>query len=247
MKLRFVALSILFCSSIYAGGGKEPEPGPIPSHRKPAAGAKVYAPPGKWNIKSIADTKKLAGSTASEKDGVIIWDLKGGILDGKNQDGKCDQNEKNEPLFRAYAPIILKNGFVRNAKNGMYFSAKNSGVEKMTWLNICEDGIGTNKGAENLRIIDSEFINHSGNDKSIQLNEAKGAIIKGNLIYAGTTCMRVGASDVTAVSDVATVTNNRFVGCDTAIHASKITVKRSGNKFTNVNTEEKSANGAKFK
>jgi Pectate lyase len=242
-------LAILLSGASFAMSGESPagSSGSAPSHRKPKSGAVVYAPKGAWTIRDDSVVKLVKGSTITRTGGALVWDLKGAILDGKNQKGNCDQNENNEPLFRASTPLILKNGFIRNAKNAATFSKKDSGVERMTWLNICEDAVATNKGAENFRVIGSEFMNVKQLDKSIQLNEAKGALVKGNLVYGGATCMRIGASDVTSVSDTAHVSGNRFVGCRDAIHASKITVFESSNKFENVKEQRVTANGAKFK
>jgi len=244
----FTTFALLLTTICFAGGSKRPS-APVPSHRQPKSGAKVYKPSGQWDIKDTSDIPKDVG-TLSMKNGVIIWDLKGAILDGEKQKGKLDDNENNEPLFRARVPLVVKNGFARNVKNAMTFFAKDSGVEKMTFLSCGEDCLATAKGrsssvrAYGFRAIDSEFIGRPDSDKKLQANEAKDAVITGNLVYGGVTGMRIGDSDTTQVSDVAVVKNNRFVAVDTAIHASKITVQESGNKFESVNTPWKSANGA---
>jgi hypothetical protein len=248
MNLRISLCLFLAVNSAMAGGSKRPS-APVPSHRTPKSGAKVYKPAGQWDIKGISDIPKGVGSVAV-KSGVIVWDLQGAVLDGEKQKGKLDDNENNEPLFRARVPLVVKNGFARNVKNAMTFFAKDSGVEKMTFTDCGEDCIATAKGrsssarAYGFRVIDSEIIGRSSGDKSLQLNEAKDARVEGNTIYGGITCMRIGDSDTTQVSDVAIVKNNRYVACDTGNNASRITVHTSGNKFESVNTPWKASNGA---
>ncbi len=247
-KLALVTFLAIFVTTAYAGGSKKPS-APVPSHRQPKSGAKVHKPSNNWNIQDTSDIPKDVG-TLSMKNGVLIWDLQGAVLDGEKQKGKLDDNENNEPLFRARVPLIVKNGFARNVKNAMTFFAKDSGVEKMTFTDCGEDCIATAKGrsssvrAYGFRVTDSEIIGRSSGDKSLQLNEAKDSVVSGNTIYGGVTCMRIGDSDTTQVSDVATVKNNRFVGCDTALNASRISVIESSNKYEGVNTPWKASNGA---
>jgi hypothetical protein len=218
---------------------------PTPSHRKPAEGAKRYYARDGWDIRSEKDVPDVG--SVSKRDGVIVWDLKGAILDGSKQKGDGSQNENQEPLFRARIPLVVRNGFVQRNKNAASFYAKDSGVERVTFTDIGEDAVATSKGAYGFRVRDCEFLNDQGGDKSIQLNEARDARVEGNLVFSGRTCMRVGDSGTTAVSETATVKGNRFVGCDTGVHASKITVDESGNTFENVRLPTKAVEGAVFK
>ena len=216
-----------------------------PSYRKPKSNAKVYYCKNKFTIKSEKDIPDNIGKVSGSNP--LVWDLQGAILDGSKQSGDGGQGEKQEPLFRSYVSLVVKNGFVRNNKNAMMFYKKNSGINKITFTNIGEDAVGTSKGAYNFSVKNSEFINKGSGDKSIQLNEAKGAEIKGNLVYSGRTCVRIGDNHTTVVSDIVEISNNRFVSCDTALHASKITVYEDSNKFEGVRLKFKSAAGAKFK
>lgn len=212
-----------------------------PDHRRPVSNAKVYKPTGSWNIRSESDIKI---GKATRKNGIIIWDLQGGILDGSKQKGQCNQAENQEPIFRARISLLVRNGFIRNGKNAATFYAKNSGVDKVTWLNVCEDAVATSKGAYGFSITNSEFINHVKGDKTIQLNEAKNAIIRNNRIFSGRTCMRLGDSNISSTNDVARVENNEFIGCDTGLNAEKVTVIMKGNVFERVRLEWKASNGA---
>lgn len=221
----------------------------VPDHRKPSSNAKVHTPKNGWSIKRESDIPSGYGKV-STKSGVIIWDLEGAILDGKNQKGNCDQDEKQEPLFRAQVPFYLKNGFVRDAKNALTFYGPDSGVEKVTWLNICEDAVSTGGDkALNFTLKNNEFIGgDSKNDKAIQLNQAKGAVITGNTIYGVVTGMRLGDNETTQVSDVVKVGNNKFISVRTAYHPSRITVQEiSSSDYDGVSQEWHFANGAKKK
>lgn len=243
--MKHIALLLLATAACSTGGVPNVT---TPKHREPKSDAKRYLAKNGWDIKSKSDIPDIG--KVSESGGVIIWDLQGAILDGKNQKGKLDDNESNEPMFRARVPLIVKNGFATNVKNAMSFFAKDSGVERMTFTQCGEDCVGTAKGrlssvrAYGFIIRDSEFIGRLGADKLAQANEAKDARIEGNLFYSNITAIRIGDSDTTEVSDMAVVKGNRFLGNDTGINASRITVKESENKYESVNTPWKASNGA---
>lgn len=199
-----------------------------PAYRTPKSNASVYYAKNNWEIKDESDVAKardgLKGSKYYWSDSLkaYVWDLNGGILDGKNQSGDGGQSEKQEPLFRASCPLIIQNGFVRNNKNAAYIMDKNSGAIKITFTNIGEDAFGTtNNGAENGIVRDCEFINDKDGDKSLQLNEAKGWHIENNLFYGGITGVRVFESSATSSSDTAFCSNNKFIGVPTAFNVAK--------------------------
>lgn len=247
-----IAALLLLGSRVFAEGSKSPSAGTPPSYRKPASSASVYKVPNKFVLKTCSDVfnaaKKLKGSTASCSGSSGVWDLKGGILDGVNQKGDGSQNENQEKLASVRMKLTIRNGFVRNNKDALTFYESNSGVERLTFTNLGEDGVATSGNPTGFFVKDCEFINDASGDKSIQASSGKGARIVGNLIFAGTTGIRIGDSNITKVSDMAEVGNNRFVDLDTAYHPSKITVKElTKSKFENVRQEWKFANGAQKK
>jgi hypothetical protein len=148
--------------------GLAPPPGLV--HRKPASNAAVFYVKNGFSISSEKDlamaVKGLKGSVSYSKGGIYYWDLKGGILDGKNQKGDGGQNENQEPLARVRMPLVIRNGFIRNNKNALTFSKPNAGVEKLTWLNVGEDALATARGAYYFSVRDCEAINRSSGDKS---------------------------------------------------------------------------------
>jgi hypothetical protein len=219
-----------------------------PSHREPTKAAKVYKPAGEWVISDISDLKVLTSSinaTVSKQGDVCVVDMRGGIIDGSKQEGDGGQGERQTPLFRARVPLIVKNGFIKNNKNAATFYAPHSGVENLTWLNVGEDGVATAEGAKNFRVTGCEFLNSKDGDKSIQLNEADGAILERNMVYAGITGVRIGKIDYSEAKNKATCSNNTFIGVDTAFNVAKVqlTVIKS-NKYTNVRIPFKVTHGA---
>jgi hypothetical protein len=238
--LFFVFLTASFCLNAQ-----------VPSHRKPSSSAQVLYLLDGTTLRKCDDVrtlaKKLKNSIVSISGSLCIWDLKGGILDGKKQRGDGSQSENQEPLARIRTSLLIKNGFVRNNKNALTFYSPDSGVDRVTWLTVGEDAVATAAGAINFSLTNSEFINRRGGDKSVQLNEGKGAKIYDNLIYSGITCARVGESSVNKVGDLAEAGGNRFVGCDTAYHLSrvKLVIKRKDH-FDRVNKVIVNSNGSKY-
>lgn len=223
------------------------------TYRKPASGAAVLFAKNNFTLKSESDLKKavksLKGSTYSynKSKKVYTWDLKGGILDGKNQKGDGGQSENQEPLIRVQMSLVIKNGFIRNNKNALTFYKPRSGAERLTWLNVGEDAVATSRGAYDFTIRNCEAINSSKGDKSFQFNEALGLLAEDNLIVGGITGMRIGDSKTTEVSEIAYVRNNRFYNVDTAHNISKITVKElAPSQYNNVRLKWKYSNGAKL-
>lgn len=240
MKPFILSLIVLTsCSSIGGSHDGGDASAPMPDYRKPSDGAKRYMAKNGWDIRDEGDLPKIG--KVSKSGGVIVWDLQGAILDGKNQKGNGDQDESQEPLFRAHTSLVVKNGFVQNNKNSMAFFKGKSGIEKLTFTNIGEDAIVVQPGAEGLTIKNCEFLNtRDTGDKSIQLNSAKGVVVEGTTIYRGITCI----AGKGAKGDTLTLKNNKFVGCDTGMNATRITVKMVGNTFEKVRLEFKGQDGA---
>jgi hypothetical protein len=222
--LLLLLLPFFFVSCVSLGRPTLPEK---PKHREPAKGSKTYKPVGEWEVRNLNDLKPAVaqGATATMKDGVITLDLKGNKIDGSKQKGDGGQSEDQTPMLRARVPLIVKGGFVENNKNALVFYAPNSGVVQMTWLNIGEDAVATHDGAKNFLVDGCEFLNSGNGDKSIQLNEADGAIVRNNLIYGGITGARIGKIDYSAKTDVAECANNTFIGTDTAWGVGKIKLR----------------------
>lgn len=240
----------LLCLGVVSCVSTRPNIPPKISHREPTATAKIFKPKGEWKINSLDDLNLLCnktGATVIRKDNTYVVDLKGAVLDGSLQKGNEDQSEDQTPLFRAYIPLYVKNGFVKHNKNAAIFYKPNSGVEGLTWLTVGEDAVATYDGATNFIIKNCEFINNKNGDKTIQLNEAKGAKIENNIIYAGTTGARVGEINMSESSNKAYCSNNTFVGVDTAFNVGKVKLEViEKNKYKSVRLPFKVTAGAKI-
>jgi hypothetical protein len=246
--MRFLAalFSVLIIASCSSGPPKVSEP----SYRKPSSGAKRIYLSNNTNLNSTNDLKSLSAKISGSKVyyssnyKVDILDLGGAILDGSKQKGDGSQNENQEPLFRATHSFILQNGFVQNNKNAAYFYAPNSGVINMTFTKFGEDAVACGKNGTNFLVQNSQFINKRSGDKSIQLNQPKGAKINNNLIFSGITGVRLS---FVSSSDSASSSNNKFIGCDTAFNLSKGTLTSKGDSFEKVRLKYKTDNGASVK
>lgn len=224
-----------------------------PDHRTPKSNAEQLFLRDNTTINTESKlrdlARKLKGSTVKKESNRWVWDLNGGVLRGDKQSGDGGQSEDQEPLMRVKIPLLIKDGFVKNNKDAITFYGPDSGIDRITFLDVGEDAVATSRGAYRVTVKDSEFINNRKGDKSIQLNEAKDALIDGNLIYSGRTGARIGDSDTTSVKELAKARNNHFIGVDTAYHASKITVdvNEGSDKYEKVRQKFKTSNGAKIK
>jgi len=239
-----IPLMLISCAS------RPPIPS-VPSHRTPEPTARVYKPTGEWVIKDVTDLnvlKNKLGATVYKQGPSYIVNMNGGIIDGIKQPGTGNQDENQTPLLRAKIPLIIKNGFIKNNKDAATFYAADSGVENITWLTVGEDGVSTAEGAKNFRVINCEFINNKKGDKSIQLNEADGARVERNMVYAGITGARIGKIDYSSTRDKAICSDNTFIGVDTAFNIAKVqlTVERN-NSYRNVRIPYKVTKGASVK
>lgn len=242
---------VFFIPILFVSCATRPPIPPTPSHRTPKSSAKVYKPTKEWVIKEVSDLdvlKNKIGATIYKQGPSYVVNMNGGVIDGSKQPGAGNQDENQAPLLRAKIPLIIKNGFIINNKDAATFYEPNSGVENLTWLTVGEDGVSTAEGAKNFRVINCEFINNRKGDKSIQLNEADGARIERNMIYAGITGVRIGKIAYSETANKAICSNNTFIGVDTAFNIAKVqlTVERP-NTYKNVRIPFKITNGSSVK
>lgn len=249
MKTNLLSLAVLPVILVSCIGTSQPLP-PKPQFREPVAAqkSKIYRPKGEWTIRSEDDVRQLEklGAKISKKGGTLYVNLNGITLDGKNQRGDGGQGERQTPLFRAYTPLVIENGFIRNNKNAATFYKPNSAMKKVTYDDIGEDAVATADGAKNFLLQDCEFSGAA--DKSIQLNEASGAKVIGNTVHGGITGARLGKYDYSSKNDKAECSRNTFIGVDTAWNVGEIQLTvTSKNKYQGVKTPFKATKGAKIK
>lgn len=239
--LVFLAVSLVFTGCVSTGRPSLPEK---PSFRVPTKRV-VVKPKTDWTIRGQEDLKILIdkGATVKRVGKVLVVDLKGLTIDGSNQKGSGNQDENQSPLARVRTPVMFKNGFIHNNKNALTFYAPDCGVDNITWTKIGEDAIATADGAKNATINNCEFINDGDGDKSIQLNEADGAVVTNNLVYGGITGARIGKYAYSQRNDLAKAGGNTFIGQDTAWNVGEVrlmitkknTYRSVGNKFVGTN------------
>jgi hypothetical protein len=243
--LFLVASLVVSCSTI------DPKPNiPTPEHRQPQSNAATLFLKNNTYINNESQLAQLRNQLSGSKyyfdsaKNNFVWDLNGGILDGKNQKGDGGQSEDQEPLFRCNISLVVKNGFVRNNKDAMMFNVANSGIVNMTWLTVGEDAVSTHRTTTHFVVENCEFINHSKGDKTIQLNNGANARLSNNLIFSGRTGVRLFSS-INSTKDTAIAKNNRFVGCDTGYNIEYGTLTSENDSFEEVRLPFKLVHGAK--
>lgn len=223
----------------------------VPEHRKPASSASVVylrdntTINNESNLAQLRDRLKGSRYFYSTSDNRFVWDLNGGILDGRHQMGDGGQSEDQEPLFRCNIPLLVRNGFIRNNKDAMMFNVPNCGVQNLTWLTVGEDAISTHRNARNFTVRNCEFINHRKGDKSIQLNNGEGAHLENNMVFSGRTAVRLFSS-INSLNSKATSKNNMFIGNDTAWNIEYGTLTSENDKYKKVRLPVKLVNGARI-
>ena len=219
---------------------------PVPDHRLPPQGVvTTFLPPG-YTIRGRTDAKDT-GCKVYSRDGRIVvdgeWER---VLDCRKQQGDGGQGEHQDPVARCLVPVHFRRLWVRNNKNALLLW-DDSIVEDCIWLTVGEDAVANPKQCEDARIVGCTFLNSTRGDKTIQLNGARGAVVKGNTIYLGRTGIRVGESSYSKPDrDRAVVEGNTFIGVDSCIHPSSCTVEWNGNKTVSCRKETKPANGARL-
>ena len=218
------------------------------SFREAPKGGKVYKPAKEWEIRSEKDLEPLVklGAKVTKAGGVVKVNLNGITIDGTKQKGDGGQSERQTPLFRARIPLMVENGFFNNNKNAATFYKPNSGAKNITLGRIGEDGLATSDGATNFLVQNCEFSGAA--DKSLQLNEARGAKIISNTFHGGITGVRVGKYDFSSKNDKATCSKNKFINVDKAWNVGEVTLEVTGkNSYQNVRLPFKVTKGAKIK
>jgi hypothetical protein len=144
--------------------------------------------------------------------------------------GACNQREGQPPIFRLRAGARLRDLYILNAPDGVHIDGGGVTVDNVRFLNVCEDAVTVNRGAD-VTIINSVF--RGCMDKGIQINGGSRIAVRNNTFFACYHPLRVvpGVGGV-AVSDnvffqaawgiksdspAITVQRNRFVHCEGGI------------------------------
>ena len=167
-------------------------------------------------------------------------DLRGGRLSGKAlKHPRNRQDERSVGLRIRIKGFTLKNGYVEDIPGGVIVMAPQVTLQNLTFNKGGEDFVSNEKDrAEGFRVLGCRFYNRGEGDKSIQANDGRGLVIRGNFIYGGTTAIRIQKKDAKKQGGTAIVESNVFEGMDTAINAAgKVTVLLGDNQLRQVATE----------
>ncbi len=234
-KLLMVILACGLCSCASSGPGKGVE-APKTEHKysvKPT-GTPV------WD--KMEDISSLFGNKAKITGKTV--DMQGGRIDGSSLKRYSNsQDERNTPIKTRIPDLTIKNGYFYNIPGGVVTYAENTTFENITLTKIGEDGISNAKDiSAGTQIIDCKFYNTEKGDKSLQLNDAREAIVKGNLIAGGITGIRLQESSAKKQGGKPRVEGNTFKNVDTGINAAgKTTVYLKNNKFEGVRENYKTS------
>lgn len=183
--------------------------------------------------RSMADVKKTLGSRAKYSGNTV--DLQGNAISGKKIKRGGSQDEDSIPLRVYYDGFTLKNGIIRDIPGGIVVRAKDTTYDKLTFIEIGEDALSNNTdAAPGVTVNNCKFYNDGG-DKSLQLNDARDAVITNSFFTGGQTAIRLQESSGKARGVKATLTKNEFKNVPTAVNVSgHTTVTASGNTYENV-------------
>lgn len=184
------------------------------------------------------------------KEGVRVFpssktiNLNGVIIDGSKLPRKANkQDEKAARLRIDLDGWKIQNAVYDDIPGGCYVVSQFTEFEKSYFVEIGEDAISTPVSATQsthlcgIRIIDCNFYNRSekdGGDKSIQLNNAHQAVIRGCFFTGGVTSIRVQDSRDKQIS-YCSIHGNVFSDVPTAVNADGVlTLTMHSNVMRNV-------------
>ena len=225
--LLFLPFLMVSCST--SGGG--PSQG-----KKPPVfeGPKTIYLSGTPVWKTMADVRKSLGSAVTISGTKV--NLNGNRLSGKKiKHPKDKDDEKSIPLRIYIDGFQLTDGIIDDIPGGIVITAKNTKWKNLTFTTRGEDYISTIKDkAPGITIENCKFYN-GGGDKSIQLNDANGALIKKSYVTGGITAARIQESSSKNKSVKARVESTTFDSVPTALNVDGYTtLELKGNTYKNV-------------
>lgn len=226
--LMLMAVGLCACSSTGGPGKGVEEPKANPAYS--------VKPTGNPDWDSMEDVKKLFGAKAKITGKTV--DLQKGRIDGSKLKRSSNSQDENNTAIKTRIPgLVLKNGYIYNVPGGIITYAEDTTFEDLIFTKIGEDAVSNQKDiSSGTKVINCEFYNTSKGDKSIQLNDAREAIVKGNLVAGGITGLRLQESSAKKQNGKPRVENNTFKNVDTGLNvAGKTTVYLKNNKFEGVN------------
>lgn len=219
----------------------------LPTAPKPNdAAVRIYLRADQLVWKTMEDVHRAVGDKATVTGKTV--NLKGAVLSGKKLPHPSDSQDENAAALVILIPgFTLRNGWVDDFPGGNVVKVPFCNFEQLKYINIGEDALSTvGEGAHSIQIDRCEFWNDAGGDKSIQLNQAKGATVSNTRIVGGITGIRVQKDSYNTKDAVAILRQMTFEGCETGINAAgKATVKLQSATFKSVKKKWVLNNGAK--
>lgn len=170
------------------------------------------------------------------------------MISGKNlKHPKNRQDENSEGISISMEGLTLTNGWVDDVPGGIVVRTANCTFQKLKFLRIGKDALSTSgEAATGIRITGCEFWNDHEGDKSIQLNQAAGAILTDVLVVGGETGIRLQKTSYHTENAVCRLQHCTFQGCATGFNASGgVTVKTNLLTFRDTGKKWVTSNGAK--
>lgn len=176
-----------------------------------------FGPPGPPAPKSGGGTRHVPSTIVVDSDYVDRYG-RGHVLDFGGDTfvwtgpGTCDQTEGQDPIMIVTAPgVTLRNFKVRGAPDGIHLAAKKIWLEDVHFLNVCEDAITMQRGAEGCTVKRCSF--EGGEDKVAMVSYGRNHAFRGNRFTGAKTAVKVwkGAA--------AEFDGNWFQGCTYGVRA----------------------------
>lgn len=175
-------------------------------------------------------------------------DLRGMCISGANILRSRHRDDEKAPGIKIKnIPLHLTNGWITDIPGGLMVYSPHCRFSELKFLNSGEDFLSTvGENAIGIRISRCDFWNDKDGDKSIQLNQAKEAVLNDVKIVGGITGIRV-QKDSYKTSDVMPYMKRmKFIGCQTGLNvAGGATVRMSESSFQNVGEKWVTGKGAR--
>jgi len=163
-------------------------------------------------------------------------DLGGAVLLGSaitHPENRQDENSRGIEI--SIPGFVMVRGWVDDVPGGIEVQAPDCRFSGLTWIRIGEDAISTTRTeATGLKLTNCDFWNQGG-DKTIQLNQALGAVLTDLGINYGITALRVQKAKWKTPHVIVLANNIRFAGMECGINIDGgATVRLGSPQFKNV-------------
>ena len=221
-------LAALLALTLGACASSGPSAGVSPPKLDPPATIYLEGDAPTWS--SLADVRKAIGSKGKLSGSTL--DLQGCAISGvRLKHPKNSQDEKSTPLRIKIPGFEIRNGTITDIPGGIVNSADGPAFRKLTFVRVGEDALSNTKDqCEEMEVSDCRFYNGAKGDKSLQLNDARDAIVRGNYFTGGITAIRLQESTAKARDVRVFLKDNTFEKVPTAVNVDGYTtVEASGN------------------